>query len=113
MGNRSLPGDFVEGMEDERVPPHSDGDRIVTECETVCANEEAFRVRENPDAEHTEEVDEVTEIREEIVQAAALVGEEADRHEVEELERVPDMEPLGAPTDEVAADEDIEDAEYK
>lgn len=47
------------------------------------------------------------------MQAATLVREEADRHEVEELERVPDMEPLWAPTDEVAADEDIVDTEYE
>lgn len=113
MECRNLPGDFVEGVEDERVPPHSDGDRIVTKCEAVCADEEAFRPREDPYTEHAEKVDEVAEIREEIVQAAALVREEADRHEVEELESVPDMEPLRAPTDEVAADKDIEDAEYE
>lgn len=107
------PGDLVKRVEDEGVPPHSDGDRIITKCKTVGTDEETFRIREDPDAEQQEEVDEVAEIREEIVQAAALVREEADRHEVEKLERIPDMEQLWAPTDEVAADKDIEDTEYE
>ncbi len=63
----NVPRDLIERVEDKGVPPHSDGDGIVTKCEAVRADEEAFRLRENPDAEHEEEIDEVAEIREEIV----------------------------------------------
>lgn len=39
-----------------------------------------------------------------------MIGEEADRHKVQQLHRVPQVEVLWEPADEVSADEYVHDA---
>lgn len=95
-------------MEDEGVTPHCDCDCVVAIREAVGADEEAFRAREDPDGEKCEHIDEVAEICQEVVVAAPLVRIEADRHEINELGRVPVVEPLWMAANEVAGDEDVE-----
>lgn len=72
-------------MEDKRVSPHSNGHGIVTECQTKGAYEEAFRLREHPNAEEQQQVDEIAEVDQEIVVATFVVGVEAYRVKVGEL----------------------------
>ena len=55
-------GDLVETVEHHRVPPHGDGNGVVSESQTVRADKESFRVGKEPDSTHAQEVDEVTEI---------------------------------------------------
>ena len=45
--------------------------------------------------------------------SAAMVGEIADRHEIDELRRIPDMHILGIATDEIPTDEDVHNAAYE
>ena len=77
-----LRGHFIQAVEDEAVAPHGDGDGVVAEGETVGGDEEAFRLREEPDAEDHEEVDEVAEVGEEVVEADFVVVVPAHGHEV-------------------------------
>ena len=66
-------------------------------------------MREEPDGAHAEEVDEVAEIGEEVVVAAPVVGVVPDWHEVEQLCCIPVVEILGVSSNQVAADEDVQD----
>lgn len=45
--------------------------------------------------------------------AAAMICEEANRHEVEQLGRVPEVEILRVAADEISTDEDVHNAEYE
>jgi len=100
-------------VEDKRVPPHSDCDGVVAKGQAVRADEQAFRVREDPDAQHAEQVDEVAQISKKVVVASLVVRVNADRHEVEQLQRVPVMEPLWMRADEIPGDEYIKHAAYE
>ena len=94
-------------MKDEAVSPHGDRNGVVAICEAVGTDEEPFAFWEYPDRQHAESVDKVTEICEEVVVAPFLVCVCPDGHKVEELCRVPIMEPLRVSTDQIAADEDV------
>lgn len=84
-------GDFVEAMKHKRIAPHNYGYGIITECQAVGGSEKSFRAGEDPKTQEDEEISEVAKIGEEVVIATAMIGEIADRHEVDELGRVPDM----------------------
>lgn len=86
--SEDLRSDFVQAMEDETVPPHRYGYRVVAEGEAVGGDEEAFGVREEPDAEDHEQVDEVAEVGEEVVVADFVVVVPAHGHEVSTKSRV-------------------------
>jgi len=55
-------GDLVEAVEHHRVPPHGNGNGVVSECETVRADKESLRIGKEPDSTHAQEVDEIAEI---------------------------------------------------
>ena len=84
-------GDFVEGMENHRVPPHSNCPSVVAVGKTVGTDEETPRIWEDPYRQEKEDVDKVAEIGEEVVVATLMVGIEADRHEIRHLDSVPPM----------------------
>ena len=96
-------------MEDHAVPPHGDCHSIVPVSETVGRDEKALGLWKSPDGKHEEEIDEVAEVSKEIVIALLVVGEEPDGHEICELYGEPVVEASRPGTDEVAADEDVED----
>src|SRR6266487_1967574 len=98
-------GDFIEAVEYHRVPPHGYGDRIVSECQTISTDEEPFRIREEPDCAHTQEVDKVAEICQEVVVASSVVGIVSNGHEVENLSRVPDVEIFRISSDQISTNE--------
>lgn len=102
--------DFVEAVENHRVPPHGYCDRVVSKCQAVCADEQSFRVWEEPDGAHAQEVDKVAEISQEIMVSSLAVGVIADRHEVEELQRVPPMKILRIATDQVSTDQNVQNS---
>jgi hypothetical protein len=106
-------GDLVEAMEDHRVSPHSYGNSVVSECQTVGTDKESFRLREEPDGAHTEKVDEVTEVSQKVMISAPVIGVESNRHKVDELRRIPEMEVLGIPSNQIAADEDVQNTTDK
>lgn len=107
---RYTPDNLVHGVEYERVPPHDDGDGVVAHGQTVCCNEQALRLREDPDTEDHEDVDKVAQVSEEVVVAFLVVGDEADGHEVEQLARVPVGEEVWVQSDQVARDKDVHDS---
>jgi hypothetical protein len=102
--------DLVEAVEDERVAPHDDGDRIVAERQTVGSDEQSLGRWKDPNAHHEQEIDKVAEVSQEVMISSSVVGDHPYGHEVDELCRVPDVEVLRKPADEVAAKEDVHDA---
>lgn len=100
---------LVHGMENERVPPHDNGNGVVPESKAVGTDEHALGAREDPETEHQQSVDKVAEIGEEVVVALFVVGIVAQGHEVEQLDRVPQREPLRACADQVSGNEDVHD----
>ena len=102
-------GDFVQGVENQGVPPHDNSDGIVAVCKTVGADEEAFGSGEGPNGKQAERIDEIAEVGEEIVIALAMVGVESDRHEIYQLGSEPIVEILWDSTYQVSTDEDVED----
>lgn len=100
--------DLVEAVEDHRVPPHGDGHRVVPEREAERADEQPLGLWKHPDGQHAEEVDEVAQVRQEVVVPAPVVRVEADWHEVGQLGPVPQVEQLGIPSDYVATDEHVQ-----
>lgn len=106
-------GDLVKAMEDHRVPPHCYGNGIISESQTVGTDEKPFRLWEEPDRTHTEEVDEVAKIGEKVVVSALVVGVESNRHEIEELCCVPVMKILGVSSNQVSANEDVQNTTDK
>lgn len=78
-----LPGDFVEGVEDHGIPPHRYSNGIVSHCQTVCTDEEAFRVWECPDAQNKKAIDEIAQICKEVMISALLVRVISQWHEIE------------------------------
>lgn len=95
-------------MEDERVSPHDNCYSIVAVGQAVRGHEETLRVRKDPQAERQEKVDEITEVHEEVVKALSAIQKDANRHEVEKLCSVPNVEILRVPANEIATDENIE-----
>lgn len=67
-------------------------------------------MREDPEAETEQHVDEIAEISQEVVHSAPLVGEDADGHKVYELDSIPDVEPFRETTHEVSACKDVHNA---
>lgn len=102
--------DFIQGMEDERVSPHGNGDSIVSQSEAESADEETLAGREEPDAEDEEEVDKIAEIGEKVMVANLVILVPANGHEVGELQGVPVVEIGGIGADEVAGQENVQDA---
>lgn len=88
-GGEDLRCHFIQRVEYEAIPPHGYGHSVVAECETVGTDEEAFGLREEPDAEDEEEVDEVAHVGEEVVVAYGVVFVPSHGHEVsiEECQR--------------------------
>lgn len=109
----NVPDDLVHTVEHHRVPPHGDCNRIVSESQAERANEKPFRVREDPNTQHAEQIDKVAEIGQEVVVAFSMVCKVADGHEKSQLAAKPVVKVLRASTDQVAADEDIEHTSNK
>ena len=63
-----------------------------------------------PDGAHAEEVDEVAEVGEEVVIAALVVCVVPYGHEVDELCGVPVVKILWVSSNQVSADEDVQDS---
>ncbi len=55
-------GNLIEAVKNHRVPPHCYSDGVVSESQTVCTDEESFRLREEPDGEHAEKIYKIAEI---------------------------------------------------
>ena len=109
----NVPDNLVHTVEDHRVAPHGDRSRIVSESQAESANKEPFRVGEDPNTQHAEQIDKVAEISQEVVVALSMVREVADGHEICQLGAKPYIKVLWASTDQVAADEDIEHTSNK
>lgn len=109
----NIPDNLVHTVEDHGVAPHGDCSRIVSEGQAEGANKEPFRVGEDPDTQHAEQIDKVAEIGQEVVVALRMVREVADGHEICQLGAKPYIKVLRASTDQVAADEDIEHTSNK
>lgn len=75
-------GHLVETVENHRVSPHGDGNGIVSEGETVCADEESLRIGKEPYSAHAQEIDEITEISQEVVVTPPMVCVPTNGHEV-------------------------------
>ena len=97
-------------MKDHRISPHGDGDGIVSERQTERADKKSLRLGEEPDSAHAQEVDEITEISQEVMITPFLVCIPSNGHEVKELHGVPDMEILRISSDQVSTDEHIQDS---
>lgn len=95
-------------MEDQRITPHGDGRGVVSKGQTVSTDEQPLRTREGPDRKHAEQVDKIAQIGQEIVVSLGMIGIVADGHEVGQLRGEPVVEELGAGTDEITTDEDVE-----
>ena len=48
---RNAPCNFVERVEDERIPPHGNSHRIIAERQAEDTDEESFGLREYPDTQ--------------------------------------------------------------
>lgn len=81
-------------MEYQCIPPHGNRPGVVPVGKAVGRYHKAAGVREDPDREQKEDVDEVAEIGEEVVVTTFMVGVVADWHEVEQLKRVPNVDPF-------------------
>lgn len=88
--------DFIQRVEDQRVPPHGNRPGVIPVGKAVGRYHETAGVWEDPDREQEEDIDKVAEIGEEVVVATLVVGVVADWHEVEQLERVPNVDPFSA-----------------
>lgn len=55
----NLPCNLIQRVEDERVSPHSNRNRIVTHRQTIRADKQSLRVREDPYAEQKQQIHEV------------------------------------------------------
>jgi hypothetical protein len=97
-------------MKDHRIPPHSNSDGVVSIGETVRTDEKSFRVRKYPDAQHGEEIDEVTQVGQEVVVATLVIRVISYRHEIEQLRGIPNVEPFWISSDNVATEEDIQNS---
>ena len=75
-------GNFVEAVENHRIPPHSYGDGVISKGETEGADEETLGLGENPYTEKDHEVDEIAEIGQKVVITDFTIGEIPDRHKV-------------------------------
>jgi hypothetical protein len=106
-------GNFVQVVEDHQASPHGYTDGIVSECQAVGANKKSSRPREQPDSTHTEDVDGVAEVCQEKLETALLKGIITNRHKVKELRRVPIMEILRVPSNDISTEEYIEDTTNK
>ena len=104
------PCDLVQGMEDQGVSPHSNCNSVISHGQAIGADEQSLTPREEPHGQEHEEVDEVTQVGKEVVVANLVILVVAHRHEVDQLNRVPDVKVLGVCTDKVTRDEDVEDA---
>jgi hypothetical protein len=100
-------GDLVETMEHHRIPPHGYCDCVVAICQTIRADEQSFRLWKEPDCAHAQEVDEITQICKEVMVPSPIVRIVSNRHEVEELQRVPVVEVLRVATDQISTDQNI------
>lgn len=100
-------GDFIQGMEDQRVSPQNNSDGIVAKSQAVCADEQSLAVGEEPNGKNKEQIDEIAEIGQEVVIADLVIFVPSDGHEVGELGRVPIVEVLGPCADEVARKKDV------
>jgi len=69
-------------VEHHRVPPHSNGNSVISECQTISAYEKSLRIWEEPDRKNAHEIDEVTKVRQEIMISSFVVGIISYRHEV-------------------------------
>lgn len=83
-------------MENQRIPPHGNRPGVVPISKAVGRYHEAAGVREDPDREQEEDVDEVAEIGEEVVVTTLVIGVIADWHEIEQLKGVPNVDPFSA-----------------
>ena len=110
MDMGGLPDDFVHAVEDERVPPHDNGDGVVPHTEAVSGDEKALRVGKDVDGHDHKDVDKVAQIGQEVVVALLVVGDEADGHKVEQLGSIPVGEPVWMAADQVTRDEDVHDS---
>jgi hypothetical protein len=104
----NVPCDFVQAVEDETVPPHHDRNRIVAEAQAVCTDEQSLGLREEPNAQHHQKVDKVTQIRQEVMIADLVVLVPSYWHEVGQLHGIPDVEEFRPRADEPAGDEDVQ-----
>jgi hypothetical protein len=110
LNGRYIPDNFIHGMKDQRVPPHDDCDGVVPHGQAVGRDEQALRLRKDPDTQNDEDVDKVAQVCEKVVVALLVVGNEADGHKVEELASVPVWEVFGVQADKIAGDEDVHDS---
>jgi hypothetical protein len=106
-GSMYQPNNFVHRVKNKRIPPHGNGDGIIPISQAVCTDEEALGLREHPDAQDTQSVDKIAEVRKEVMVALLVIGIVAERHEVQELGGVPSGEPIRTAADEISRDEDI------
>lgn len=67
-------------------------------------------MRECPHGKHTEKVNEIAQISQEIVVSAFVIGVVSDGHEIEQLDRVPYVEVIRISTNQVSTNEDIQDS---
>jgi hypothetical protein len=101
-------GNFVQVVEDHQASPHGYTDCIVSKGQAVGSNKKSSRPREQPDSTHTEDIDNVTKICQEKVESALVVCIIPNRQKVKELRRVPIMEILRVPSNDISTEEDIE-----
>jgi hypothetical protein len=97
-------------MEHKRVPPHDDCYSIVSKSQTVGHKEQSLRTWKNPDAQRQQEIDKVAKICQEIMISTAVVCEDADGHEVNELGRIPEVKVLRETADQISTDKDVHNA---
>lgn len=99
--------DFIKAVEHERVPPHCYRDCIISKSKTERADEKPFWLWEDPYTEKDHEVDEITKIGQEVVVSDFSVGEVANRHEIQKLNCIPDVEVFRIATNQISTDQDI------
>lgn len=105
---KNVPNHLIHAVENQGIPPHGDGRRVVSKGQAVGTDEQPFGTRECPDGEHAEQVDKVAQIGQEVVVSLGVVGIPADGHEIRQLCSKPVVEVLWAGTDEITTDKDVE-----
>ena len=89
-----LPDHLVHAMKDQRIAPHCNRNCIIPKYQTECADKQTLGLREDPEAQYTHQVDEVTEIRQKVVVSLLVVAIVSNWHEVDQLATVPNVEVL-------------------
>lgn len=96
-------------MEDHRVPPHGNSYGVVPISQAICADKKPLGLRSDPYGKEHEEIDEVAEVGKEVMVAPFVVSIVSKRHEIAELRREPVEEPIRTGSNQISADEDVQD----